>query len=77
MKVKELIQRFECLDGEEEIPLEAVVVIYLTETTDEDIVYFNGLRGPIRIWEISYPDNIEFKEEFLGIEYPKSLRLAK
>ncbi len=39
MKVIELTQRLETLDGDEEIPLEAVVAIYLTNTTKEDIDY--------------------------------------
>ncbi len=39
----------------------------------EDIVYFNGVRGPIRIWEINYPSDIEFKEEYLNKEYPQNL----
>jgi len=31
----------------------------------KDFVYFGGFRGPIKIWEVSYPDNILEKEEFL------------
>ena len=31
----------------------------------EDIVYFQGVRGPIKIWEIDYPSNIIAREEFL------------
>jgi len=30
-----------------------------------DFVFFNGLRGPIKIWKVDYPDNILEKEEFL------------
>jgi len=29
-----------------------------------DFVYFNGFRGPIRIWEVDYPENIVAREEF-------------
>tara|TARA_Y100000310_G_scaffold167546_2_gene167379 strand:+ start:17048 stop:19822 length:2775 start_codon:yes stop_codon:yes gene_type:complete len=32
-----------------------------------DFVYFNGFRGPIKIWEVNYPSNILEKEEFLEI----------
>lgn len=39
----------------------------------EDIMFYNGLRGPIRIWEIKYPDDIEFKEEYLSTYYPKEI----
>jgi len=30
-----------------------------------DFVYFQGFRGPIKIWEVNYPSNILEKEEFL------------
>ena len=30
-----------------------------------DFVYFNGFRGPIKIWKTDYPDNILEREEFL------------
>ena len=30
-----------------------------------DFAYINGLRGPIKIWEVNYPENILDKEEFL------------
>ena len=38
-----------------------------------DIVFYNGIRGPIRIWEIKYPNDIEFKEEYLSTVYPEEL----
>ena len=31
----------------------------------KDFVYFQGFRGPIKIWEVDYPSNIIAKEEFL------------
>ncbi len=33
-------------------------------------VYFGRLIGPHRIWEIEYPEDIEFKEEYLALDYP-------
>ena len=39
----------------------------------EDIVFFNGIRGPIRIFEIEYPNDIELKEEYLETAYPEEL----
>lgn len=30
-----------------------------------DFFYLNGLRGPIKIWEVNYPNNILSKDEFL------------
>ncbi|RMD67464.1 hypothetical protein D6817_01530, partial [Candidatus Pacearchaeota archaeon] len=35
-----------------------------------DFLYFRGFRGPIRIWEIHYPENITFKQEFINTQYP-------
>ncbi|MBI3623783.1 hypothetical protein HY212_06930 [Candidatus Pacearchaeota archaeon] len=31
----------------------------------KDFVYFNGLRGPIKMWKVDYPENIATKDEFL------------
>jgi len=41
-----------------------------------DFAYFQGIRGPIKIWEITYPEDIEFKEEFIDVNYPAELRRA-
>ncbi len=30
-----------------------------------EFAYFNGFRGPIKIWKVEYPDNILEREEFL------------
>jgi asparagine N-glycosylation enzyme membrane subunit Stt3 len=30
-----------------------------------EFVYYNGFRGPIKIWEVDYPENIIEREEFL------------
>jgi len=32
-----------------------------------EIVYYGGVLGPIKIWEVDYPSNIKAKEEFLRI----------
>ncbi|MCA9485444.1 MAG: hypothetical protein KC506_01215, partial [Nanoarchaeota archaeon] len=42
----------------------------------EDFVYYGGFRGPIKIWEIEYPADIEYKEEFIDTRYPEELALA-
>ncbi len=31
----------------------------------EEFVFFNGFRGPIKIWKVDYPSNTLAKEEFL------------
>ncbi|MCH7568270.1 MAG: hypothetical protein IIA87_02510 [Nanoarchaeota archaeon] len=42
----------------------------------EEFAYFRGFRGPIKIWEINYPEDMEFKEEFIDTAYPESLQIA-
>jgi hypothetical protein len=39
-----------------------------------DFIDYGGLHGPIRIWEINYPSDVEFKEEYLSTNYPEELR---
>lgn len=31
-----------------------------------EFVFFGGIRGPIKIWEVSYPENVEVKEKYLS-----------
>jgi len=38
-----------------------------------DFVYYQGLRGPIKIWEISYPTDIKLNQTYLDTEYPAEL----
>ncbi len=38
--------------------------------------YFQGFRGPIKIWGIEYPKEIKYKKEFIDTDYPESLRVA-
>lgn len=40
---------------------------------DSDFINYGGFRGPIRIWEINYPEDIKFKEEYLSTDYPHEL----
>ncbi len=42
-----------------------------------DLVYYGGIQGPIKIWEITYPQDIEYHKEYLSKEYPPELRQAK
>ena len=42
-----------------------------------DIVNFRELRGPIRIWEIHYPEDTEYKEEYISTDYPKELVIGR
>ncbi len=38
--------------------------------SDEDFVFFEGFRGPLRIWEIDYPNGIQSNPEYLRTVYP-------
>ncbi len=49
----------------------------MQNATSGDFVYFRGIRGPIKIWQINYPKDIKLKEEYLDTRYPKNVRLAK
>ncbi len=38
-----------------------------------EFAYYNGLRGPIKIWDINYPSDIKLNSSYLNTEYPKEL----
>ncbi|MCW8965861.1 MAG: hypothetical protein OQK82_04120 [Candidatus Pacearchaeota archaeon] len=43
-----------------------------------EFIYYNGFYGPIKIWDITYPQEIEVRSEFLETDYPSAeLRDAK
>jgi hypothetical protein len=42
-------------------------------TFTSDFVDYGGFRGPIRIWEINYPNNITYNEAFIQTYYPPEL----
>jgi hypothetical protein len=45
---------------------------------NNDFVYYQGFRGPIRIWSITYPSDIQLNSSYLELDYPnKELYLAK
>jgi asparagine N-glycosylation enzyme membrane subunit Stt3 len=37
---------------------------------DEDFVFYNEFRGPLKIWEVSYPSDIKANPLFLQTNYP-------
>ena len=41
-----------------------------------ELVYYNGFQGPIKIWEINYPSNIQLNEDYLDTNYPEELQKA-
>ncbi len=38
-----------------------------------NFVYYQGFRGPIKIWEVSYPGDITLNQSYLNTEYPPEL----
>jgi len=42
-----------------------IVSLKLQGADIRDFLYFNGFKGPIKIWKVDYPNNIIMREEFL------------
>lgn len=40
---------------------------------NSDFVFYDTIRGPIKMWEINYPQDIQFKEEYLSEVWPQEL----
>jgi len=38
-----------------------------------NFIYYQGLQGPIKIWEINYPADIKLDEGYLDTEFPEEL----
>jgi len=56
---------------------DALVSIINSQGADAgDFVYYNELRGPIKIWELDYPSNIIFDKKYLQTEYPDDILFA-
>ena len=41
-----------------------------------EFVYYNGFKGPIKIWGIDYPSGTQLNEEYLDTTYPEELQEA-
>lgn len=41
--------------------------------TIPEIIYFQGVRGPIKIWKVNYTGNEKYNEEYLQRNYPERL----
>lgn len=68
---KEDNEYFELVHSQDDYVLEQLKM--QNPSLDKEFIYLNGFRGPIRIWEINYPENITFKEEYLKTTYPPEL----
>ncbi len=66
---------FKLVHSEQDVILDEIQKRY--NMTIGDIVFYKGnLLGPIKIWEVSYPENIKFIPEYLDTTYP-DLKLYK
>ena len=41
--------------------------------TIQDFIVYGDIQGPIKIWKINYPEDIQTKQEYLLTRYPNSL----
>ncbi len=41
-----------------------------------EFIYYNGFQGPIKIWEIGYPSDIQLNLNYLDTNYPEELQIA-
>ena len=39
-----------------------------------EFVYYKGFQGPIKIWEVKYPSDIQLNLDYLDTNYPKELQ---
>lgn len=45
----------------------------INNATNNDIIFFGDIQGPIKIWEVKYPAGIEANESYLNKDYPNKL----
>ncbi len=64
-------QYFKLVHSEDDI---VVKQLKASDQNLSDIVFFGGVRGPIRIWEINYPKGMVLNNSYLSTEYPDSLK---
>lgn len=44
---------------------------------NSDFIYYDSIRGPIRIWQVSYPSDLSINEEYLLTDFPdKNLSIS-
>ncbi|MGY4884235.1 MAG: STT3 domain-containing protein [Nanobdellota archaeon] len=62
------LKRYETVElaHSEPDPIETYLEMYSSMKINE-FFYFNGLRGPLKIWEVNYPDEIIAREEFTKV----------
>lgn len=58
---------FRLAHTEEDFVVKQVQNLNLSQS---QFLYYEGFRGPIRIWEISYPSEMQTKEEYTRTTYP-------
>ncbi|MAG37763.1 hypothetical protein CMI45_00025 [Candidatus Pacearchaeota archaeon] len=65
---KENNPNFKLINSQDDLFVEQVKAS--TPGFSHDVVFFQGIRGPIRIWEINYPQGMEVDESYLQTSFP-------
>lgn len=68
---KEENPNFKLAHSEDDIVVEEIK--RLNPSFQSDFIYYNEFRGPLRIWEINYPQDMKLKEEYLSTYYPREI----
>jgi len=63
--LNDAFNNYETLELVHAEPSQTIAYLNAQGANLEDFVYFNGIEGPIKIWEVNYPNNIISREEFL------------
>jgi dolichyl-diphosphooligosaccharide--protein glycosyltransferase len=62
-------KNFELVHSEQDLVVEQLRNNY--NLTIPDFIVYGDLKGPIKIWKINYPDNIQENPEYMNITFPK------
>jgi len=66
-------KNFELVHKEDNLIIES---LKMQGVNVSDFIVYSGFQGPIKIWKINYPKDIEFKREYLETEYPESVKYS-
>ena len=57
---------------------EIVAKLKSSGALNSDFVYFAGIQGPIKIWQVNYPAGMQVNQEYLRTDYPNiNLTIAR
>ena len=53
---------------------ELVKYLQTQDSSIGDFIQYQGLRGPIKIWQINYPSDVKLNQDYLRVHYPEELQ---